>query len=259
MTQNYSHSSKANYMASNKHNDDLTIREIEYSILIKDKDKGFHELHDILRSELTRFEDTRKKNEKTENPIRDFLKTNIERSIVIRDSTRVYFINYREQGSFTIQFTLLVITRYINYGTTRQALDYLIKDTIGDYFEELLERHLPVSVSVHSADNELYEIPSNRQDFNYTRPRQQRDYLSIILASFALLFTISLSLIWFLHKNQVTEIKKPSDEYRDKYFELLIEKQINEAFDKGKLNFILYKNLILASDSGANIKFKEKK
>jgi len=104
--------------------------------------------------------------------IRDFLKTNIDRSIVIRDSTKVYFLNYQEHGSFTIQFTLLVITRYINYGTTRQALDYLIKDTIGDYFEELLERHLPVSVSVQTSDNELYEIPPNQQDSDLS-PKNQ--------------------------------------------------------------------------------------
>ena len=48
-------------MVRYNHNDDLTIREIEYSIQMKDKEKGFREVLDILRSELTRFEDSRKK------------------------------------------------------------------------------------------------------------------------------------------------------------------------------------------------------
>jgi len=246
-------------MANNRQNDDLTIREIEYSILIKDKDKGFSELQDILRSELTRFEDTRKKDGKTDNPIRDFLKTNIERSIIIRDNTRVYFLEYREQGSFTIIFKLLIITRYINYGTTRQALDYLIKDTIGDYFEELLERHVPVSVSVHSADNELYDIPGVRQDLNFTKPRIQHDMLPIILSSMALFFTLLFGLTWLILRNPAHEITKPSDDYRDKYFELLIEKQVNAAFDKEKLNLILYKNQLPASDSLQNLKSQPNK
>jgi hypothetical protein len=246
-------------MVKRNNTDDLTIREIDYSIHIRDKDKGFHELHDLLRAELTRFEDTRRKNEKTENPIREFLRTNIERSIVIRDNTRVYFLDYNEQGSFTIQFKLLVITRYINYGTTRQAIDYLVKDTIGDYFEELLERHLPVSVSVHSVDSELYEIPGSNPENSYTKQRPQRDFLSLIMASLAIIMSLAVSLTWIFHREQKTEVSKPADEYKDKYFELLIDKQVNEAFEKEKLNLILYKNLLLIPDTGQNLKSSPKK
>lgn len=238
------------FMANSKHNDALTIREIEFSILIKDKDKGFHELGDLLRSELTRFDDKRN-SKSTENPIRDFLKTNIDRSIIIRDSTKVYFLNYQERGSFTIQFTLLILTRYINYGSTRQALDYLIKDTIGNYFEELLERHLPVSISVHSVDNELYEIPGN-QDINFAQPRPHRDFLPLILASLALLFSLTIGLIWFMQRNGPSEIKETLIENKDEYLELLIDKQINEALRKEKLNINENKNLESVSDSGQN-------
>ncbi len=241
-------------MANRIQSDDLTMREIEYSILIKDKDRGIHDVQDILRSELIRFEDIRKKNEKSQNPIYEFLKANIERSIVIRDSTRVYFLDYHETGSFAIQFKLLVITRYINYGSTRQALDYLIKDTIGDYFEELLERHLPVSVSVHSADAELYDIPAKQLEINYSKPRVKRDYLSIILASLALIIALSIGLIWVIQRNSASGPKTPADNYRDKYYELLIDKQINEALTKEKLNKIQYKNQFNAQDSGQNLK-----
>ncbi len=223
-------------MANSNYNNDLTIREIEYSILIKDKDKGFHELDDILRSELTRFEETRKTNKTAGNPIRDFLKTNIERSIVIRDNTKVYFLDYSEHGSLTIQFKLMVMTRYVNYGSTRQALDYLIKDTIGEYFEELLERHIPVSVSVQSADNELYELPVSGRDRNPIKNRKQRDWLPVILSSVALLFVIALGLIWFFQQYQLIERKKPSDEYRDKYYELLNDKQLDKSVEKADIN-----------------------
>ena len=243
-------------MANRNNSEDLTIREIEYSILIKDKDRGLHDVQDILRCELTRFEDTRKKNEKSESPIYEFLKSNIERSIVIRDSTRVYFLDYHEKGDITIQFKLLVITRYINYGSTRQALDYLIKDTIGDYFEELLERHLPASVSVHSADTELYDISANYQEMNYSKPRVKHDYLSIILASLALFFTLTIGLIWVTQRNSATGHIKPVDDYRDKYFEMLIDKQINEALAKEKLNIILYKKLLNAADSVQDLKLQ---
>lgn len=148
-------------MAPSNHRDALTFREIEYTIQIQDKNSGFHELNDLLCSELTRFEDSRKKSGRHENPIRDFLKTSIERSIVIRDNTKVYFVDYQESGSFTIKFKVILIIRYINYGTVRQALDYLVKDTIGNYFEELLKRHIPVNITIHAIDNELYEIPAH--------------------------------------------------------------------------------------------------
>jgi len=245
-------------MTNSKHNDALTIREIEFSILIKDKDKGFHELSDILRSELTRFDDRRIENRNSENPIRDFLKTNVDRSIVIRDSTKVYFLNYQEHGSFTIQFTLLILTRYINYGSTRQALDYLIKDTIGNYFEELLERHLPVSVSVHSVDKELYEIPGS-QDIKYYKPRAKGDFLPVILASLALLIAISLGIVWYVQISQKTVSGKPSDDYKDKYLELKIDNQIQEALQKERSGIIEYEKLESASDSAQNTMLPEKK
>jgi len=245
-------------MANSKLTDALTIREIEYSIHMKDKDKSFSELRNLLVSELTRFEYTRKKGDNPENPIRDFLQTNIERSIVIRDNTRVYFLNYQEQGSLTIQFKLLVITRYINYGTTRQALDYLIKDTIGEYFEELLERHVPVSVAVHAADKELYEIPAIPHLNETNAPRQRRDFLAIILASAALVITMVIGLTWFFHKNQVTDNKKSPDEFRDKYYELLIEKQVMQAFEKEKYNELILKSIESVKDSVRKIRFEEK-
>ena len=246
-------------MANSKHKETLTFREIEYTIQMKDKDTGFNELYDLLRSELTRFEDTRTKKNNIENPIRNFLKTNIERSIVIRSNTRVYFLDYQEKGSFTIKFTILLITRYINYGTVRQALDYLIKDTIGDYFEELLERHVPVSITVHSTDNELYEIPATNLETEEIKTSPQRDYIAIGIASFALLFAFTIGLLWMFQKSPVNQAIKPAEEYRDKYFELLIETQVKAEFEKEKLIFTIQKEKDSIANMVQNNKFQNKK
>jgi len=245
-------------MPHSKSTDAITIREIEYAIRIKDKDKEFHELHDLLTAELTRFEDSRSRGDKRENPILNFLQSNIERSIVIRDSTKVYFSNYKEHGSLTIQFKLVVICRYINYGTTRQALDFLIKDTIGDYFEELLERHLPVSVSVQTSDNELYEIPANQQDSDFPKKNQRQDYLPLVLASLALLISLSIFAFWIFFKYQSLDHQKPADEYKDKYFELLIEKKVNEAVELERYTRKLQDEQS-AIDSAKNIKTENRK
>jgi hypothetical protein len=240
-------------MSDSKSTDALTIREIEYSIHIKDKDRGFHELHDLLYAELTRFEDKRVKGDKRDNPIRNFLQNNIERSIAIRDSTKVYFLNYQEHGSLTIKFKLLVICRYINYGTTRQALDFLIKDTIGDYFEEVLERHLPVSVSVQSSDNELYEIHDNQPDRNTQKKQQKRDYLPVLLASLALFISLAVFTFWIIQKFQQREPQKPAEEYKDKYFELLIEKKVNEVIEMERYTR-KFQEEHSAIDSGQSVK-----
>ncbi|MFZ4465319.1 MAG: hypothetical protein ACOYN5_15845, partial [Bacteroidales bacterium] len=75
----------------------------------------------------------------------------------------------------------------------------------------------------------------------------------VILASVALFFTITFGAIWFFQRNQPAEAIKQSDDYRDKYFELLIEKQVNAAFEKEKLDFLMFKNLVSASDSSHTI------
>lgn len=246
-------------MAGSKHKDVLIFREIEFTIQINDKNSEFHELGDLLCLELTRFEDSRKKSGRYENPIRDFLKTNIERSVVIRDNTKVYFVNYHESGSFTIRFTVIIITPYSNYGTARHALDYLVKDTIGDYFEELLERHIPVSITIQTTDNELYEIPKAIPELNSLISHPHRDYLALLISSFALLIALMLVLMWIIQINTLTKAVKPADEYRDKYLELIIEKQLEQVYEKEKYDNLIRKTIESASDSGQYINYKERK
>jgi len=53
----------------------LTIREIEYSIRIRDKETSFEELRDLLRSELTKYgERNRRIRQESANPIQEFLR-----------------------------------------------------------------------------------------------------------------------------------------------------------------------------------------
>ena len=97
----------------------VTIREMEFSIRIKDKDSAFTEMLGILREELTPFRKVARHNlNSTDNATRDFIQTNIERSIAIRENTRVYFLDYKEkEGSQRISFTVLIITKYIHFAS----------------------------------------------------------------------------------------------------------------------------------------------
>jgi hypothetical protein len=218
----------------------LTVREIEYSIQIRDKDKSFAELRDVLRAELTRFdENVRRKRLDAENPIREFLRTNIERSILIRENTRIYFLSYREkEGSLHIEFSLLVITSYINFGPIRQALDYLVKDTIADYFEELLERHFPVNITVQALDKEVFTVTDT---YPTEKPveKSYRDPITRTLAIIAIILSLGIVGIFsirFLMKN----LKSQNEDLKENYMNLLIEKKINEAVSNQKFNIILY-------------------
>ncbi|NVO20330.1 MAG: hypothetical protein HXX13_11550 [Bacteroidetes bacterium] len=217
----------------------LTVREIEYSIQIRDKDKSHSELRDVLRSELTRFDDNvRRKRFDTDNPIREFLKTNIERSILIRENTRIYFLGYREkEGSLHIEFNLLVITSYINFGPIRQALDYLVKDTIADYFEELLERHFPVSIAVQANDKEVFTVTDTYPNVKPAEP-PKRDMLSRTFAIIA--FSLTLCIIGFFAFRAITRNwHQENDTLKEQYLNLLLEKKINEAVANQKFNIII--------------------
>jgi hypothetical protein len=196
-------------------------------------------LKDVLRSELTRFdENIRRKRAENENPIREFLKTNIERSILIRENTRIYFLNYREkEGSLYIEFSLLVITSYINFGPIRQALDYLVKDTIADYFEELLERHFPVSITVQALDKEVFTVTDT---YPSDRPVEKpvRDLATRTLAIIALIFSLAFCSIlgfWMISRSWRAENKT----LKENYMNLMIEKKINDAVSNQKFNIIL--------------------
>jgi hypothetical protein len=222
-------------------NSAVTIREIEYSIRIKDKESSFAEMLDILREELTAFRRINRTNRPgTDSTIRDFIQTNIERSIVLRENTRVYFLNYKEkEGSLRIGFTLLIITNYINYASLRQALDSHIKDSIAGYFEELLERHIPVNVTVQSTDNEIVTLDENDAHSKQSQ-RPKRDILTRILALSALVISLVIGSI-FTYKAFNTNHEAENAKLKEDYINALLEKKIIEAVKDQKFTINLYK------------------
>ncbi len=212
----------------------LTVREIEYSIQIRDKESSFAELRDVLRTELTRYDEHgRPRRQEAENTIQEFIRINIERSILIRENTRIYFLNYKERdGSLKIDFTLLVITSYVNFGPIRQALDNLVKDTIAAYFEELLERHFAVSITVLANDKEVFTVLDNYPS-DKILARSRKDNLSRVLSALALIFSLAIILFFTLRTLDI-RIRKDRPLKNQESIEMLIDKKINEAAEVQK-------------------------
>ena len=222
-------------------NASLTIREIEYSIRIRDKETSFLELRDLLKSELTKFNTgSRQIRNEAGNPIQEFLRSNIERSIITRENTQIYFINYKEkEGSLRIEFTLLVITNSINFAPTRQALDYLIKDSIVDYFEEILEKHIPVNITVQANDKEIASFADSVAGVKqFQRPK--RDLFTRTIAIAALVISVALGGA-FSYKMLNTSTQNENAKLKEEYIELLLEKKIIEAVKDQKFTINLYK------------------
>jgi len=228
-------------MVRANNNTSVTIREIEFSIRIKDKDSSFMELLDILKDELTVFRNNARPGSKgIENPVRDFIQSNIERSVIVRENTRVYFLNYKEkEGSLRINFTLLVVSGFINYASLRQSIDSLIKDTIADYFEELLERHIPVSVTVQSNDNEVITLSDSVNSLSKSK-RFNPDRLTRFTALAALFVSMVMGGLYLFNtlnnKQKVEHIN-----IKENYIDSLLEARINEAVKDQKFTINLYK------------------
>ena len=228
-------------MLRTNNNTSLTIREIEYSICIRDKETSFTELRDLLRVELTKFSANNGRiRHEASNPIQEFLRSNIERSIIKGDSTQIYFINYKEkEGSLRIIFTLLVITDNINFAPTRQALDYLVKDTIVDYFEEILERHIPVNISVQANDKEVANFADSTATMKHSQ-HPRRDFLTRTIAIAALAISMGLGGA-FTYKLLNSNTQSENAKLREDYINLLLEKKIIEAVKDQKFTINLYK------------------
>jgi hypothetical protein len=242
-------------MAESEHNDTITIREIEYSIRLTNKESRAYDLCELLRLELTRFEDSTKK-AVSENPIRDFLKTNIEHGIEFSDNTKVYLLNYTEEGSLSLIFTMLLIADS-NYGDAIQAIDSFIKNTISGYFEEILERHLPVSISVYESGNNSVFNTERKAVKPGSIITSRRDYLAIILSTLAVLIAVGLSLVWIIQKKPNPEFKNDKIEYQFKYLDSIIENKIKQSLEDKNYDIQIQKRS--ESDSIQNAKSMKNK
>lgn len=212
------------------------VREIDFVIQIRDKDSGYSELREILITQLTRFENSRRKSYVHFNPIFDFLKINIEKSVALHDNTNVFISNYREKkDSFDIEFSVVIIAPFLYFGSIRQAMDKLIKVSIADYFEELLEQHFPVNISVHSNDKTLAEPNAEMKNSVPTLSEtasasKSGSLLSVILSSLALLISLLVLMFSIINYMKLENFKKEL-EWKDKYYEILIDKKLNDRFN----------------------------
>lgn len=221
-----------------KNNAAVKIREIEFSIRIKDKDSSFTEMLGILREELTPFRKIARHNlNSSDNATRDFIQTNIERSIVIRENTRVYFLDYKErEASQRISFSILIITKYIQYASLRQELDSLVKDTIADYFEEIIERYVPVSITVEVIDNEIVSLSESGAEVKTAR-LPKRDALTWLTALISLVISVAFSFFIFMNLHLKTENTKLKEDYID----MVLKKKIEEAVKDQEFTVKLYR------------------
>ena len=73
------------------------------------------------------------------------------------------------------------------------------------------------------------------------------------------LFQPAAVFIWIFQNNTATEKKETPSDYRDKYYELLIEKQVNQAFEKEKYNYLIRKSIESATDTAGKIRFDERR
>ena len=237
----------------------VTIREIEYSIQIKDKDTSFLELREILRSELTKFGDiTKRYRPETENPIQEYLRTNIERSIIVQGNTRIYFLDYKErEGSLKIEFTLLVITNSANFTQIRQSLDNVVKDTIADYFEELLERHIPINITVQANNTEIVTIGDSLTGEKKPE-RTKRDLFTRTAAIIALVISLSLAGA-YTYKMITQNSQAENAKLKEDYINLLLEKKIIEAVKDQKFTIKLYKIADTAGNTKSAVPVPKKK
>jgi hypothetical protein len=237
----------------------VTIRQIEYSIQIKDKDTSFLELREILRTELTKFGDiTRRYRPEAENPIQEYLRTNIERSIIVHGNTRIYFLDYKEkEGSLKIEFTLLVISNSDSFAQIRQSLDNVIKDTIADYFEELLERHIPINITVQANNTEIVTIGGSTTGERKPE-RTRRDFFTRTAAIIALV--ISLGLAGAYTYNMISQNSQAENaKLKEDYINLLLEKKIIEAVKDQKFTIKLYKIADTAGNTKSTVPVPKKK
>lgn len=237
----------------------VTIRQIEYSIQIKDKDTSFLELREILRTELTKFGDiTRRYRPEAENPIQEYLRTNIERSIIVQGNTRIYFLDYKEkEGSLKIEFTLLVISNSDSFAQIRQSLDNVVKDTIADYFEELLERHIPINITVQANNTEIVTIGNSITNTRKSEPAR-RDIFTRTAAIIALVISLSLAGI-YTYKLITRNSEAENARLKEDYINLLLEKKIIEAVKDQKFTIKLYKIADTAGNAKSTVTVPQKK
>jgi hypothetical protein len=118
-------------------------------------------------------------------------------------------------------------------------LDYLIKDTIVDYFEEILEKHFPVNITVQANDKEIVNFADSVAGVKQSQ-RPRRDSLTRTAAIAALVISMGIG-VAFAFTTLKTNPQKENAKLKEEYIDLLLEKKIIEAVKDQKFTIKLYK------------------
>lgn len=228
----------------------MILREIEYTFFLTEKGTASRNLIELLGTELLRFEDWRKSDNKNIDAIKQFLKRNIESSILPGEGSKIYFLAYDEKTPGTIRFTLFLVCDSINFSIVRQALERLIKDSIGRYFEDLLLRNVMAGVTIHSAENEISGSFTALTSQKHETGKNSTDFISIIIAAVALVMALTTGLAWFVQDTNSKNFTDRQVFYKDKYYDLIIDQQVNKAIEeKRKAGLLHFQKAITDSTS----------
>jgi len=227
---------------------DLIAKQINCSFKISNYDNiSPFKIRDTIVSRLRRYNNDKRNIEfERENAIEQFIKTTIANSIGFRADSKIYIIDYKErEGSFIIDFSVLIVSSFIAYGSIRQSLDYFMKE-VSEYFERTLGEN---SYNVSFDFNEITVFDSTRRSSSSISMFGSTVYkLAPMLSLFLTLIVAGLFTFYVTRKDA-----QASDQNSPKNMEFIIQQKINDAINQKKLDFI-FQNIKLINDT---IKYKK--
>lgn len=211
------------------YNDNLKINEIRYVITIGENNKNSFSR---IKEKLYRLPNFNEKNVNYGTHIETFIKNVIDNNLGIDERIKVYITDYQErEGSFIIEFVVLIITTLNNFNSIKQSLDNIING-ISSTIENTLDNEY--KVYINSFSNPIlsnYKIPSvnNIKETFF----QKYNFLIIII-----LILISGIYAFYTLKCDKEANNDLSYMLNNKCFELLLEKKINESLSQKKIDYI---------------------
>lgn len=172
-----------------------------------------------------------------------FIATLVSQRLRIVQDSKVYLVNLREkEGSYLLEFALIIVAGLGDYGGMREGLDYLRAD-IAHIFKMKLEKEYKINVDY--TVTEITERENKRQAnlFNFDIDKILNDKRVWISLSAFLCFLLVI----------VSQSKLPKEEEKNVQFddmknEIILNKKFDEYVKNRKMDMIL-ERLILQPDT----------
>ncbi len=227
---------------------DFIAKQIDCSFKIKSYDNlSPFEIRKVIISRLNRYNNGDRDIEfEKQNPIEQFIKISIADSIGFRTNAKVYIIDYKErEGSFIVDFSILIVSSFITYGSIRQSLDYFMNG-IAEYFERTLGVN---SSSVSFEFNEVSVFDSANRNSSKISTFSTGFYRIAPILSLLITLFVAILFTYYVTRKDM----QASDQNSSKNIESIIQQKINEAINQKKLDFI-FQNIKLIRDTAQNEK-----